>query len=131
MGSSAGEIERIAFFELVSGPEIEHLVDGMGEVESGPFVNVELVFPIGWGDDCFGADVGAEIAVGGAAGNGVENLFAEDEFLFFPRNSHPLVRNGNENVESRTTWRCEGGIGCRSVTDVERDVFGQFGRVED
>ena len=107
MCSTPDEIKIIKALELVLRSEVEHLVQGMSEVESRSDKDIR-VFPIRWGEDPFLDDVFAEVLHVCLLDHAVNNLFRVSFLFGFPIVTMTSVHGWNEKVELRVS-------GCKST----------------
>lgn len=130
MGSAADKVEVVKALELVLRAEVEHLVQGVGEIEGGPDEDVR-VFPALWGEDLFFDDVIAEVLHVGLLDHAIDDLLGVSFFFGFPVVTVAGVDGRDEEVELGVSGRSDGGVGDARVPDVDRHVLRNRPALED
>lgn len=99
MRSAAHEVEILKTLHTIMGPEVEHLVNGMRQVEGGSHENVPLIAPVDRRENSFRHDVLAEILHARPLLDSLDHLIS-----IFPLRRLPImpvtgVDRRDENIE--------------------------------
>ena len=122
MSSTSNEVEVVESLETVLRSEVEHLRQGVSQIEGGSQEDVGI-FPAGWGDDFASHNVVTEILHAGGSDHLIDDCFGIFLLGSLPVVSVAGIDGRNENVELRMSLRGDGWIGDAGITNVERHVF--------
>lgn len=122
MSSTSNEVEVVESLETVLRSEVEHLRQGVSQIEGGSQEDVGI-FPAGWGDDFTSHNVVTEILHAGGSDHLIDDCFGIFLLGSLPVVSVAGIDGRNENVELRMSLRGDGWIGDAGITNVERHVF--------
>ena len=122
MGSTSDEVKIVKALELVLRSEVEHLIQGMGEVEGRSDKDIR-VLPICWGEDRFLDEVFAEVLHVGFFDHAINDLLRISLLFGFPIVTMACVNGWNEKVELRVSGRGDRGIGDAGISNVDRHIL--------
>ena len=122
MSSAPNEVEVVESLETVLRSEVEHLRQGVSQIEGGSQEDVGI-FPAGWSGDFASHNVVTEILHAGGRDHLIDDFFG---ILFLgplPVVSVAGIDCRNENVELGMSLWGDGRIGDAGITNVEGQVF--------
>src|SRR5450631_4600111 len=110
MRPTADEVNAIDVFEAIVGPQIQHLVETVRQIERSPLVDLILAIPILRGDDVLETDPLFHIDKT-CFRDSLKYSIAKPTSFFAPVYIGILMRNRDQNIKGATARRRQGGIG--------------------
>ena len=122
MSSTSNEVEVVESLETVLRSEVEHLRQGVSQIEGGSQEDVGI-FPAGWSDNFTSHNVVTEILHAGGRDHLIDDFFGVIFLGSPPVVSVAGIDGRNEDVELGMSLGGNGRIGDAGITNVEGHVF--------
>ena len=124
MRAAPDEIDAVKILEAIARPQVQHLVEGVREVEGRAAVDLVLPIPIVRRDDPFEADASLDIGESRLR-NLPQHQRAEALAFARPIDVRMLVRDRREHVERAHPARRERRVGDARILDVKGGILGE------
>ncbi len=122
MSSTSNEVEVVESLETVLRSEVEHLRQGVSQIEGGSQEDVGI-FPAGWSDDFTSHNVVTEILHAGGRDHLIDDFFGILFLGSLPVVSVAGIDCRNKNVELRMAFGSDGWVGDAGIANVEGHVL--------